>query len=220
MKIDIYNILQRGGVGVLPTDTLYGLVGSAFSKKAVRRIYKLKKRNPKKPLIILIGSFSDLARFGVKPDAKTLKILRNIWPGKASPVRGKMPTASAAPLVRASNGVSVILPCRNKKFLYLHRGTNTLAFRLPANPVKNFISHGARKSLRVLLRETGPLVAPSANPEGKPPARTIREAKKYFGDAVDFYADGGTVSSQPSALIAIKNGRIIIKRKGRGVVSS
>lgn len=169
----------------MPTDTLYGLVGSAFSKKAVARIYKLKKRNPKKPLIILIESFRDLARFGVKPDAKIKKILQKVWSGK----------------------ISVILPCRNKKFLYLHRGINTLAFRLPA-----------KKSLRALLRETGPLVAPSANPEGLPPARTIREAKKYFGDTVDFYIDGGTFSSQPSTLIAIKGGNITMKRRGSGEV--
>lgn len=185
MKIDIYTILKRGGVGILPTDTLYGLVGSAFSKKAVARIYKLKKRNSKKPLIVLIGSFRDLVRFGVKPDAKTLKILRSVWPGK----------------------ISVILPCRNKKFQYLHRGTNTLAFRLPA-----------KKSLRMLLRETGPLVAPSANPEGLPPARTICEAKKYFDNAVDFYVDGGTLRSLPSTVLQLQKGVPMIKRKGATLV--
>lgn len=174
-------VLQSGGVGVLPTDTLYGLVASAFSKKAVARIYKLKKRNSRKPLIILIGSFRDLARFGVKPDAKTKKILQKVWPGK----------------------VSVILPCRNKKFRYLHRGTNTVAFRLPA-----------KKSLRAFLAKTGPLVAPSANLESKPPACVIREAKKYFGDKVDFYADGGKLRSLSSTLITIKNGRIVVKRRG------
>lgn len=181
LKIKIQKILSSDGVGVLPTDTLYGLVGSALSRNAVLRIYKLKKRNSRKPLIILISSFRDLARFGVKPDAKTKKILQKAWPGK----------------------VSVILPCRNEKFRYLHRGTNTLAFRLPAE-----------KHLRVLLSKTGPLVAPSVNPEGKPPARTIREAKKYFGDAVDFYVDGGALRSLPSTLIKIQNGHIVVRRRG------
>jgi L-threonylcarbamoyladenylate synthase len=181
MKIQEAAILRTGGVGILPTDTLYGLIGSAFSKKAVARIYRLKKRNLKKPLIVLIGSFRDLARFGVKPDKKIFVILRCVWPGK----------------------ISVILPCRNKKFRYLHRGTNTVAFRLPA-----------KKSLRAFLKKTGPLVAPSANPEGLPPARTIREAKKYFGDTVDFYVDGGTLRSLPSTLIRIKNGSIVVKRRG------
>jgi len=40
---EIIKILKNDGVGVMPTDTLYGLVGSAFSKRAIDRIYKLKK---------------------------------------------------------------------------------------------------------------------------------------------------------------------------------
>lgn len=183
----IVKCLGNNGVGVLPTDTLYGLVGSAFSKKAVARIYRLKKRNSKKPLIVLIGSFRDLARFGVKPDAKTKRTLQNVWPGK----------------------VSAILPCRNKKFSYLHRGTNTLAFRF-----------SVKRSLRNLLKKTGPLVAPSANPEGAPPAKTIREAKKYFCDTVDFYIDGGILRTLPSTLIKIKNGHIVVKRRGVGMKKS
>ena len=41
----IIKILKNGGVGVMPTDTLYGLVGSAFSKQAIERIYKIKNRD-------------------------------------------------------------------------------------------------------------------------------------------------------------------------------
>ena len=40
---EIIKILKNGGIGVIPTDTIYGLVGSAFSKIAVERIYKIKK---------------------------------------------------------------------------------------------------------------------------------------------------------------------------------
>lgn len=43
----IAEIIKNNGVGVLPTDTLFGLVGSAFSKKAVAKIYKIKKEIPK-----------------------------------------------------------------------------------------------------------------------------------------------------------------------------
>ena len=62
----IKKILLNHGVGVLPTDTLYGLVGSALSKKAVARIYKLRRRNPQKPFIILISSLADLKLFNIK----------------------------------------------------------------------------------------------------------------------------------------------------------
>lgn len=41
-------ILQSGGGGVMPTDTLYGFVGSALRPETVERIYQLRKRNSRK----------------------------------------------------------------------------------------------------------------------------------------------------------------------------
>ncbi|OGZ42501.1 MAG: threonylcarbamoyl-AMP synthase [Candidatus Ryanbacteria bacterium RIFCSPHIGHO2_02_FULL_45_43] len=186
MKIEknlkkVERILRRGGVGIFPTDTLYGLIGSAFSKKAVRRIYQLRKRNFKKPLIILISKRKDLGLFGVHPDKQTRTVLDALWPGK----------------------VSVILPCNVKRFFYLHRATNTLAFRLPR-----------KKALLKLMNKIGPIVAPSANPQGKAPAVTAQKAFGYFGDRVDFYLNGGTLKSKPSTLVAVRNGRVTVKRKG------
>ena len=49
----------------MPTDTIYGLVGSAHSKKAIKRIYEIKKRDKKKKLIVLISSINDLKKFGI-----------------------------------------------------------------------------------------------------------------------------------------------------------
>ena len=88
---------------------------------------------------------------------------------------------------------SIILPCPDEKFHYLHRGSNFLAFRLPADA-----------PLRQFIYRTGPLVAPSANLEGLPPATTIEEAQNYFGDKVDFYIDGGKMEGSPSKLIKKK----------------
>ncbi len=177
----IIKILQDGGVGVLPTDTIYGIVSSALNRKTVERIYKLRRRNPGKPMIILIGSLGDLRLFGIRPGLEMTRHLRKFWPGR----------------------VSIILPCKSKQFAYLHRGTKTLAFRLP-KPVW----------LRKLLAKTGPLVAPSANWERGAPAKTIREAKKYFGKKVDFYVDGGRSLSSPSVLVRINHGVVEVIRGG------
>jgi len=175
-------ILKSGGIGVMPTDTIYGLLGSALNKKTVERIYQVRKRKPNKPLIILIGAIKDLDLFRIKLNQETSKILNTYWPGK----------------------ISIILPCQLKKFEYLHRGTKTLAFRLPKN-----------KWLQDLLKKAGPLVAPSANPEGLSPAKNITEAKKYFGNQVDFYRAGKIYSSsKPSTLIEIKKDKINVIREG------
>ena len=98
--------------------------------------------------------------------------------------------------------VSIILDCLDEKFSYLHRGTKTLAIRLPA-----------QDSLKALLTEVGPLIAPSANPEGLLPAEDIKEAKKYFGDSVDYYMDRGRITGKPSKLIKLqKDGTVDILR--------
>jgi len=173
--------LKNGGIGILPTDTIYGLVGSALVPKTVERIYRLRSRDPKKPMIILIGDFSDLKKFDIKIDEKMRMILKKYWPGK----------------------MSIILPCEDAKFSYLHRGGKSLAFRLPD-----------RKDLRDLIKKVGPLVVPSANIEGAKPSETIEEAKKYFGDKVDFYIDGGRIKSQPSTVIKINEGQIKVLRQG------
>src|SRR3989344_3633535 len=75
----IVTTLRNGGVGVVPTDTIYGIVGSALNPQAVERIYKLRRRNPKKPMIILIGSLGDLRLFDIRPSRKMKKLLKKFW---------------------------------------------------------------------------------------------------------------------------------------------
>lgn len=62
----VEDILNKGGVAIIPTDTLYGIVARADYKKAVERIYQIKGRNTKKPLIILITDIKDLEKFEIK----------------------------------------------------------------------------------------------------------------------------------------------------------
>ena len=180
-KLQAIKNLRRGKIGIIPTDTLYGLVGRALEKKVVERIYDVRERRPDKPLIILISLLDDLKLFGIKVDPKTKKVLEKYWPGQ----------------------VSIILPCKYKKFEYLHRGTGGLALRLPAD-----------ESLREILLQTGPLVAPSANPEGKEPAINLAAARKYFGDKIDFYYGSGELQSPPSTLIKVVKGKVEVLREG------
>ena len=174
---NLIKILRGGGVAVMPTDTLYGMVGSAQNVSVVNRIYALRKRNPKKPCIILIGDISELKNFSINISEKQKEKLKKYW--SFSPTQDLRP-------------ISVVLDCPDESFSYLHRGTKTLAFRLPAI-----------KELRDLLLETGPLIAPSANPEGLLPAKTIEEAKKYFNDSVDLYIDGGMLAGEASKVVRL-----------------
>lgn len=167
---DLVKNLKTGGVIICPTDTIYGILGSALSKETVARIYEIKGRDESKPFIVLISKIEDLKLFGIKISTDQKKYLENVWPNK----------------------VSVILPCKDNKFRYLHKGTKSLAFRFPK-----------KKSLLEILQKTGPLVAPSANPQGLEPAKTIAEAKKYFGNDVDLYISGRRLEGKPSKLISL-----------------
>ncbi len=173
-------LLKEGAAGVLATDTLYGICGPALNKKTVGEIYKLRKRNPKKPMIVLISSLNDLKKFKVKLKKWQKKILEKIWPGK----------------------ISVVLPCLSGKFSYLHRGTKTIAFRMPP-----------KKELLKILSISGPLITPSANWEGHKPAQNISEARKYFGNQV-FYYNAGKLQGKSSTLIDIMRKPIKILRIG------
>ena len=69
---DLEKVLQNGGIAVIPTDTIYGVVGRADLPATVARIYKIKNRAPEKQCIILIGDWSETKKFGV--DSSKFKI--------------------------------------------------------------------------------------------------------------------------------------------------
>ena len=172
-------ILQSGGVGVLPTDTLYGLVGYALDPDVVSRIYDLKERNIDKPLIVLIADIAQLEEFGVVLSSTLQEKLISHWPGK----------------------VTIILETVDEQFSYLDRGFGKIAFRLPDDD-----------ELRDLIRTTGPLVAPSANVEGAPPAKNVEEARAYFGTSVDFYVDVGNLEGPASTIIEFNDDDVHVVR--------
>lgn len=181
--------LKDGGVVVMPTDTIYGILGCALSEETVSRIYAARKRDPQKPSIILIGSIKEIEKFFIILSEKQKNKLNEYWP--------------ASPSLGGSGPVSIVLDCPDESFIYLHRGTKTLAFRMPT-----------LEQFRNLLVATGPLVAPSANPEGLSPALNISEAKEYFGDAADLYIDGGDIPGKASKVIKLhKDGSITILRE-------
>ncbi len=177
---DLIKKIQSGALVVMPTDTVFGFITSAFSKNSVERLYEVRGRNLNKPCIILCSSLSDLPSLGIVLNEVESGILEKIWP----------------------NSVSVILNCPSKKFDYLHRGSGTLAVRIPKS-----------LQLRAFLAKTGPVLAPSANLQGLPVAKNIREARKYFGNKVDVYVSGKS-KEQVSTLVVIENGKVSVLREG------
>lgn len=175
--------LRGGNVGVLPTDTVYGLVAVAANQSAVEKIYSIKRR-PSQPGTIIAASVIQLQQLGFP--AQELSIANNYWP----------------------NSVSVVIDASNVAD-YLKQERPNLPVRIPNSP-----------ALLNLLKTTGPLMTTSANAPSEPTSTTLAMAERYFGDAVDFYVDGGDLSDRaPSTIIGIQpSGEVTIFRQGAAAI--
>lgn len=106
----IVEYLKKGKVIIYPTDTIYGLGCLADNAKAIKKIYKIKKRGAKKPLLVLVDSLKMADKY-CKIDKEQEKFLKSAWPGP----------------------VTVILEHKNKLPKVLTSVKKTLAVRLPKN---------------------------------------------------------------------------------------
>ncbi|WP_457755315.1 L-threonylcarbamoyladenylate synthase [Thermovibrio ammonificans] len=177
----IASLINAGAVGCLPTDTLYGLVGSALNGNAVSRVYRIKGRDPNKPLIVLFKSPEQLGELGVKVPKALEKGIKALYP---APVTLVLPLSESSP------------------FRSIFK-RDDLAVRVPNSPL-----------LLELLELTGPLFAPSANPQGLKPAENCRECLKYFKNAVDFCAEGETGNIASTIVKVLPEGELKLLREG------
>lgn len=99
--------ITHGAVGILPTDTVYGIVASLTDNKALEKIFSIKRRDQDKRIgTILISSIDQIDEY---VDSGCLHKAQQYWPG---------PT-------------SVVLPIKHGCLEVAHRGHSTLAFRIP-----------------------------------------------------------------------------------------
>lgn len=78
---ELINLIQSGAVGVIPTDTVYGLVCSAANRASTERLYGLKQRDHK-PGTLIASTIDQLVELGIK--ARYLKAVQQFWPGAVS----------------------------------------------------------------------------------------------------------------------------------------
>lgn len=102
-------ILLKGGVGVLPTDTVYGLVARAADQAAVSRLYALKHRE-NKPGTVIAASVEQLVELGIPK--RYLSAGEKLWP----------------------NPLSIEIPL-GRRLTYLHQDTGRQAYRVVADDV-------------------------------------------------------------------------------------
>ena len=76
----VAEVLNRGGVIAYPTDTVYGIGCDIFQKKAIDRIYFIKKYSKKSPLSFICPDLKDISKYAHVSN-RAYKVMRHLLPG-------------------------------------------------------------------------------------------------------------------------------------------
>jgi tRNA threonylcarbamoyl adenosine modification protein (Sua5/YciO/YrdC/YwlC family) len=164
--------LRAGRLVVYPTDTLLGVAARATDDRAVAGLERLKDRPADQPISVTVRAYSDL------------EAMTELSPSARRFVRTHLPGPYTI-LVRPSRFARRTLA----PSVFAEDGT--LGVRIPDHPVA-----------RELARQVGPITATSANRHGRPPCRTVNEARRVFGSAVAVYlAARPPGTGRPSRLV-------------------
>lgn len=109
----VAEIMQKGGLAAIPTETVYGLAANAYNEEACANIFKAKGRPGDNPLIVHIADLSMLKEVAAEIPEKALLLAEKFWPG---PLTMIMKKTDKIPMVTSAN-----LP--------------TVAIRFPSHPV-------------------------------------------------------------------------------------
>lgn len=86
--------LKNDGVVGIPTETVYGLAGNAYSDIAINKIFEVKKRPNSNPLILHVKNGNELDKIGTQIPELAYKLAEAFWPGPLTLIVKKQPHIS------------------------------------------------------------------------------------------------------------------------------
>lgn len=110
-------ILKNGGVGIFPTDTVYGIGCSVFNEIAIKKLFEFKCRDYSKPINVLISNTSMLNELVENISKEEQKLINEFWPGALTIIFHK------------KNGISDLLTA-NLSTIGIRMPNNTVALEL------------------------------------------------------------------------------------------
>ncbi|MDR2436997.1 MAG: threonylcarbamoyl-AMP synthase [Endomicrobium sp.] len=106
-------IIKNGGIAIVPTETVYGFAVDAFNIAAQKKVYNIKGRNQKKPLILMAPGIESVKLF-VDISQKSYKIAKKFWPGQLTLI---FPTTETGKIVSGGKkDLGVRIP--NNEFMF------------------------------------------------------------------------------------------------------
>ncbi len=178
---EVVDLLRSGKVGIVPTDTVYGIVCSALNPTAVKRLYGLKSRH-NKPGTVIGSSVDQFIAMGIT--RRYLTAISYFWP----------------------NAISIIIPSETS-LDYLALGKNSLALRIPkpatihkllekTGPLLTTSANqpgsptiGSFSDIQTLFGETVDFYVDGGDLTGRPSSTIIQ----VVDDAVDIIREGAVV---------------------------
>jgi L-threonylcarbamoyladenylate synthase len=105
--------LNQGDLVAIPTETVYGLAGSAFNEQAIQKIFQLKNRPASNPLILHTHSIHEVLKFVKEIPPSAMKLAEAFWPGP----------------------LTLLLPKKSNIPLSVTAGSHLVAVRIPNHPI-------------------------------------------------------------------------------------
>jgi L-threonylcarbamoyladenylate synthase len=180
------DLLRKGEVVALPTETVYGLAADALKPIAVAKVFEAKERPHFDPLIVHLPSRDWLEKIvdvSAQDRRLILKLADKFWPGP----------------------FTMVLQKREIVPEIVTAGLDTVAVRISAHPV----------FAEIVRKFDQPLAAPSANRFGRISPTTARHVLNELGGRIPLIVDGGpTEHGIESTIVTVRDGKIDILRRG------
>jgi L-threonylcarbamoyladenylate synthase len=179
-------LLRSGNTVALPTETVYGLAADALKSEAVAKIFEAKERPRFDPLIVHL------------PDRESLERVARIENNSRGLIEKLIAQFWPGPF-------TLVLPRREIVPEIVTAGLDTVAVRISAHPV----------FAEIIRAFASPLAAPSANRFGRVSPTTARHVLDELDGRISLVVDAGpTVHGIESTIIAVRNGRMELLRRG------
>ncbi|OQY41570.1 MAG: threonylcarbamoyl-AMP synthase [Fusobacteriia bacterium 4572_74] len=182
---EISNMVSNGALIIYPTDTVYGLGASINKKKSLEKIYKIKERDEKSPLIALLSDKKYVEKITVINELnrkKVEKLIETFWPGGLTIILDKK---SIIPPNMVSNGSSV-------------------GVRIPNH----------KSSIKIIESCGGILATTSANISGEPSPRSYEELSEKIKSRVEIVINDNETPKGIESTIIDMRGTPKILREG------
>jgi protein-tyrosine phosphatase len=190
-------ILRRGGLVVMPTETVYGIAAAVEPAEAVQRLRRLKQRKDDQAFTVHLASPSAASRY-VNLDKRPLlrRLVQRTMPGPIT-IRVDIDDDEIA---RCGQALGLSESAWPRVW-----SNNILGLRCPDHSL----------AAELLSTVDVPVVATSANQPGRPPASDADAAAAAVGDDVDLVLDGGRCRiAQGSTIVHVHDNRFDLVREG------